>query len=110
VVIGRGKVLADASVAELVAGASGDHVLLRTPTPDEAATVLHHAGADATVTDATTVSVARCAAQRVVETLAQAGVAFSEITTQRATLEDIYLRLTGGEAEFRADTDWQMSR
>jgi ABC-2 type transport system ATP-binding protein len=110
VVIGRGKVLADASVAELVAGASGDHVLLRTPTPDEAATVLHRAGADATVTDATTVSVARCAAQRVVETLAQAGVAFSEITTQRATLEDIYLRLTGGEAEFRADTDWQMSR
>jgi ABC-2 type transport system ATP-binding protein len=110
VVIGRGKVLADASVAELVARASGDHVLLRTPTPDEAAEALHRAGADATVTGATTVSVAGCAAQRVVEVLAQASVAFSEITTQRATLEDVYLQLTSRETEFRAGTDWQMSR
>jgi ABC-2 type transport system ATP-binding protein len=110
VVIGRGKVLADASVAELVARAAGDHVLLRTTTPDETAAVLHRVGADATVTDATTVSVARCAAQRVVEVLAQAGVAFSEVTTQRATLEDVYLQLTGGETEFRAGPDWQLSR
>jgi ABC-2 type transport system ATP-binding protein len=108
VVIGRGKVLADAGVAELVARAAGDHVLLRTPTPDEAAAALRRAGADATVTGATTVSVAGSAAQRVVEALGQAGVAFSEVTTQRATLEDVYLQLTGGEAEFRAD--WQMSR
>jgi ABC-2 type transport system ATP-binding protein len=108
VVIGRGKVLADAGVAELVARAAGDHVLLRTPTPDEAAAALRRAGVDATVTGATTVSVAGSAAQRVVEALGQAGVAFSEVTTQRATLEDVYLQLTGGEAEFRAD--WQMSR
>jgi hypothetical protein len=44
-------------------------------------------------------------AQRVVEILGQAGVGFSEVTTQRATLEDVYLQLTGGEAEFRAGPD-----
>ena len=110
VVIGRGKVLADASVAELLARASGDHVLLRTPTPDEAAAVLERAGADATVTGATTVSVAGGAAQGVVAILAQASVAFSEVTTQRATLEEVYLQLTGGETEFRAGLDRQVSR
>jgi ABC-2 type transport system ATP-binding protein len=110
VVIGRGKVLADASVAELLAQVSGEQILLRTPTPDEAAAVLHRNGVEATATDSSTVTVAGCAAQRVVEVLTRAGVAFSEVMTQRATLEDVYLHLTGGETEFRAGPDWQLSR
>jgi ABC-2 type transport system ATP-binding protein len=47
-------------------------------------------------------------AQRVVEILGQAGVAFSEVTAQRASLEDVYFQLTGGEAEFRAAVDGQV--
>ena len=42
-------------------------------------------------------------ARQVVEALGRSSVVFSEVTTQRATLEDVYFRLTGGEAEFRAD-------
>ena len=57
VVVGRGKVLADASVDELVARASGDQVLLRTPEPAEAAAALQRAGAAVTVIDRNTLSV-----------------------------------------------------
>jgi ABC-2 type transport system ATP-binding protein len=110
VVIGRGKVLADATVEELVARASGDQVLLRTPAPAEAATALRRAGATATVTDRTTLAVAGMGAQRVVETLSQAAVAFSEVTEQRATLEDVYLQITAGETEYRAAAGWEAGR
>ncbi len=101
IVVGRGRVLADASVDKLVARASGDQVLLRTPAPAEAAKVLQGVGAVATVTNSNTVVVSGIEAQHVVERLGQASIAFSEVTAQRATLEDVYLQLTGGETEYR---------
>ena len=45
VVAGRGKVIADTSVAALIAAASGDRVRVRTAARAEAMTVLAHAGA-----------------------------------------------------------------
>ena len=45
VVVGRGAVIADTSVADLLATASGDRVTLRTTARPEAITVLAHAGA-----------------------------------------------------------------
>jgi ABC-2 type transport system ATP-binding protein len=102
VVVGRGRVLADASVEELVSRASGDQVLLRTPTPADAAMALQRAGTAGTIIDGNTLSVSGLAAQRVVEILGEARVPFSEVTAQRATLEDVYLQLTRGEAEFQA--------
>jgi len=109
VVVGRGKVLADASVDTLIARASGDEVLVRTPAPAEAARVLQRGGT-ATVVDFNTVSVCGLGPQQVVEVLGQAHVPFSEVTAQRATLEDVYLQLTTGEAEFRAGTDTKARR
>jgi ABC-2 type transport system ATP-binding protein len=110
VVVGRGKVLVDATVDELVARASGDQVLLRTAASAEAATALQRASAATTVIDRGTLAVSGMEAQRVVEVLSRAGVAFSEVTTQRATLEDVYFQLTGSEAEFRAAADGRVAR
>ena len=45
VVVGKGRVIADTSVAELLAAASGDRVMLRTTDPARAAAVLERAGA-----------------------------------------------------------------
>ena len=110
VVVGRGRVLANATVDELVARASLDEVLLVTSVPAEAATALERAGARPTVTARNTLAVAGIGAQRVVEVLSQAGVAFSEVTAQRATLEDVYLQLTGAETEYRAAAGWEAGR
>jgi len=110
VVVGRGKVLADATVDELLARAAGDQVLLRTPEPGNAVTALEPAGATVAVTDHGALTVTGIGAQRVVEVLSQAGVAFSEVTTRRASLEDVYLQLTGNVTEYRASSGMEAGR
>jgi ABC-2 type transport system ATP-binding protein len=110
VVVGRGRVLADATVDELLAGSAAEQVVLRTPDPGEAIIALEQASAEVAASDRGTLAVTGMGAQRVVEVLNQAGVAFSEVTTRRATLEDVYLQLTGGEAEYRAAAGWEQDR
>jgi ABC-2 type transport system ATP-binding protein len=102
VVVGRGKVIADTSVAELIAAASGDRVTLRTAARSEAMTVLAHAGATVAATGRDTLAVSGLAAGQVVARLTEAGVGFSEVSAHRATLEEAYMELTRDAVEFRA--------
>ena len=102
VVAGRGKVIADTSVAELIAAASGDRVTLRTSARSEAMTVLAHAGATIAATGRDTLAVSGLAAEQVVARLSESGVGFSEISAHRATLEEAYMELTRDAVEFRA--------
>jgi ABC-2 type transport system ATP-binding protein len=110
VVVGRGKVLANATVEELLAHAAGDQVLLGTSQPGEAAAALQSVGGSAAVTDRGTLTVTGMDAQRVVGVLTQAGVAFSEVTTRHASLEDAYLQLTSSETEYRATNGVEAGR
>jgi ABC-2 type transport system ATP-binding protein len=102
VVVGRGKVIANASVRELIAAASGDRVSLRTSARSEAMTVLAHAGATVAATDRDTVTVTGLPAERVVALLGESAVPFSEVSAHRATLEEAYMELTRDAVEFRA--------
>jgi len=102
VVVGRGKVIADTSVAELIAAASGDRVTLRTAARSEAMTVLAHAGATVAATARDTLAVSGLASEQVVARLTEAGIGFSEISAHRATLEEAYMELTRDAVEFRA--------
>jgi ABC-2 type transport system ATP-binding protein len=102
IVAGRGKVIADTSVAELIAAASGDRVMLRTSAVPAAMTVLTRIGATVAVTGSDTLSVTGLAADQVVARLSEAGVGFSEISAHRATLEEAYMELTRDAVEFRA--------
>jgi ABC-2 type transport system ATP-binding protein len=100
VAIGRGQLVADTSVAELLASASGDQVMLRTLAPADATRVLTNAGADVTVTGPDALTVSGLAADRIVALLSQHAVAFSEVSVHRATLEAAYLALTHNMVEF----------
>jgi ABC-2 type transport system ATP-binding protein len=102
VVVGRGRVIADTSVAELLAVASGDRVTLRTSARQEAITVLAHAGATVTTSDRDSLTIAGLPAERVVSLLGAQNVPFSEVSAHRATLEAAYMELTRGAVEFRA--------
>jgi ABC-2 type transport system ATP-binding protein len=102
IVAGRGRVIADTSVAELIAAASGDRVTLRTSAAPTAMTVLTRIGATVAVTGSDTLSVTGLAADQVVARLSEAGVGFSEISAHRATLEEAYMELTRDAVEFRA--------
>jgi ABC-2 type transport system ATP-binding protein len=101
VVAGRGRVIADASVAELLAAVADGRVSLRTTSPS-AAEVLAGAGATVTTTGPGTLTVAGLPAERVVAVLSAGGVPFSEVSAHRATLEEAYLELTRDAVEFRA--------
>jgi len=102
VVVGRGRVIADASLAELLAAASGDRVMLRTTAGPAAAEVLEGAGATVAVTGPDGLTVSGLAAERVVAVLGESAVPFSEVSAHRATLEEAYLELTRDAVEFRA--------
>jgi ABC-2 type transport system ATP-binding protein len=102
VVVGRGRVIADTSVAELIAAASGDRVAVRTEARTEAMTLLTHAGATVAATGPDTLTVSGLTAQGVVTLLSESAVPFSEVSAHRATLEEAYMELTRDAVEFRA--------
>jgi ABC-2 type transport system ATP-binding protein len=102
IVAGRGQVIADAAVAELVSAASDDRVTLRTGARMAAMTVLARAGATVAATDRDVLTISGLTAERIVALLAEAGVSFSEVSAHRASLEEAYMELTRDAVEFRA--------
>jgi ABC-2 type transport system ATP-binding protein len=103
VVAGRGRVIADTSVDELLAAASGGRVTLRTVARTEAMNVLAHAGATVMVTDRDTVTISGLQTEQVMALLSESGVPFSEISAHRATLEEAYMDLTRDAVEFSGE-------
>jgi ABC-2 type transport system ATP-binding protein len=103
VVVGRGRVIADTSVRDLLARASGDRVELRTSARGEAMRVLASAGATVTPSGADMVTISGFSPERVVALLSGSAVPFSEVAAHRATLEEAYMELTRDAVEFRAE-------
>lgn len=101
VVAGRGQVVADTSVADLIARASGGRVRLRTTAREAAMRVLAEAGATVTVQDREMLTVDGLAAEQVVRLLTVREVPFAEVAAHRATLEAAYLDLTRDAVEYR---------
>jgi ABC-2 type transport system ATP-binding protein len=101
VVVGRGKVIADTTLASLLAAASGDRVTLRTAARPEATAVLENAGATVVATGQDVLTISGLASEQVVALLAEKSVSFSEVSAHRATLEQAYMELTRESVEFR---------
>jgi ABC-2 type transport system ATP-binding protein len=102
IVVGRGQVIADTSVADLIAAASADQVSVRSTAPGAAQAALTRAGAQVTRTGPDTLTIAGLAAAQVVAALSQHTVPFSEVSAHRASLEQAYLDLTAGQEQFTA--------
>jgi ABC-2 type transport system ATP-binding protein len=104
VVVGRGKVIADTRVADLLEDASGGRVTLLTSDPVKTTMVLAHAGATVIASERGTLTVAGLPTEHIVTLLTEGAVPFSEISAHRATLEEAYMELTRDAAEFRAES------
>ncbi|MFI9570178.1 ABC transporter ATP-binding protein [Microbispora rosea] len=104
VVAGRGRVVEDTSVADLIAAASDGRVTLRTTARTEAMEALARAGARVAVQDRDTLTVSGLEAGRIVALLGANDVPFSEVAAHRASLEEAYMELTRDAVEFRATT------
>jgi ABC-2 type transport system ATP-binding protein len=102
VVAGRGMVIVEAGVAQLLAKASGGRVVVRTLVPARAAAALAAEGAAVSVTEPDLAHVSGLTAEAVIGLLSRQGVQFSEVSAHRATLEEAYLELTRDAVQFRA--------
>jgi ABC-2 type transport system ATP-binding protein len=101
VAVGRGRVVADVGVRDLLAAAAGGRVSVRTAVPERAGAVLTGAGARISATGPETFTVVGPTAEQVVTLLSRQGVPFSEVAAHKVSLEEAYLELTRDAVEYR---------
>jgi ABC-2 type transport system ATP-binding protein len=105
VVVGKGRLIADTSIAEIVAMASQDAaVRVRTPDATELRELLVAEGAVVASDERGVLDVRGVANDRIGELAAGRSIVLHELTPQTASLEDAYMRLTGDAVEYHAST------
>jgi ABC-2 type transport system ATP-binding protein len=102
VVIGRGRLIANTSVRELLSSMTDSRVRLRTPQAVAAMAALAQAGGTVTSTGEDTLAVTGLDVARIADLAAENGIRLHEISPQRASLEEAFLELTRGAVEFEA--------
>jgi ABC-2 type transport system ATP-binding protein len=105
VVIGRGRMIADTTVAEIVTQASHDAaVQVRTPQAAELRELLVGKGVSVTSTERELLEVHGLTSAQVGATAAEHRIVLHELISGRASLEEAFMRLTGGAVEYHAGT------
>jgi ABC-2 type transport system ATP-binding protein len=102
IVLGRGKIIADAPVAEILAQVAGKAVRVRTPDADKLTQLLTRSDVTVTKTDPDLLVVSGLAAANIGEIAAKSQVVLHELTPVSGSLEDAYLALTEDEVEYHA--------
>lgn len=104
VVIGRGRLLADTTVAELIRAAGGASVKVVTPQADTLRTLLSGPGVRITTGTAGELTVHGTDAAHIGRTAAAHAVALHELTPQTVSLEQAFMDLTQESVEYRTAT------
>jgi ABC-2 type transport system ATP-binding protein len=105
IVLGRGRVITDAPVKDIIAQAAGGGVRVRTPNAVQLTALLSAPGVTVTSTEPDLLQVAGLAAPRIGELAAGGGVVLHELTPIASSLEDAYLELTKEDVEYRSHDD-----
>ena len=100
VVLGRGRLLADVPMAELLGSEAA--VRVRTPQPRLLAPALQRAGGQVQPAPDGALTVRGLAADRVGDVAFATGLPVHELTRVTTSLEQAYLALTGDDVEYRA--------
>ncbi|TKV55971.1 ABC transporter ATP-binding protein [Nakamurella flava] len=99
IVIGRGRMIAEASTADFIARSTRSTVRVRSPRLDELAGALQQAGVAVTPADGALV-VTDTPIERVGDIAAAAGVPLHELSQQSGSLEEAFIQLTGDAVEY----------
>ena len=102
IVIGRGRLIADAALDELLTAAGESRVTVRTPDASALAAALVTRSATVETVPPNRLEVTGMSAAEVADVAARLGARVHELKTERATLEDAYLALTDSSVQFRA--------
>jgi len=101
IVIGRGRLIADTTTAQLTESSARRDVLVRSPRAAELADLIQARGATTKAED-DGLAVTGLDAPAIGDLAAEAGIALHALIPRTASLEDAYLDLTGEAADFRA--------
>lgn len=103
IVIGRGRLIADTTVAEVVAQASlGSSVLVRTPDAAALREALLDDRVRITSPEPEVLEVNGLTSAQVGEAAARRGIVLHELITRKASLEEAFMTLTGSAVEYSA--------
>jgi ABC-2 type transport system ATP-binding protein len=103
VIIGRGRLLADTGVEELIARVAVGSVLVRSPHATDLRDLLVGQGATVTSTQPGVLKVGGLTAERIADLAIERRMALHELAPQRASLEQAYMELTRDAVEYRDD-------
>jgi ABC-2 type transport system ATP-binding protein len=101
IVIGRGRLIADTTTAQLIESSARKDVLVRSPRAAELAELMETRGATIKPEDGG-LAVTGLDAPAVGDLAAEHGIAVHALIPRSASLEEAYLDLTGEAADFRA--------
>jgi ABC-2 type transport system ATP-binding protein len=104
IVIGRGRLIADTTTAELIESSTRKDVLVRSPRAAELTALMQTRGATVKPEDDGGLAVTGLDAPAIGDLAAEHGIAVHALIPRSASLEDAYLDLTGEAADFRAAT------
>ncbi|MFB7177985.1 ABC transporter ATP-binding protein [Streptomyces sp. NPDC056257] len=103
VVIGQGRLLADLPMADFIQQNSRSYVRLRSPQQERLKDVLHDAGINAVSVPATgTLEIDGASAEQLGELAARHQIVLHELSPQRASLEEAFMRMTADSVEYHA--------
>ena len=105
IVIGRGSLIAQSTMAEFIDRNSDQSVIVRTAQIDALRDILTSAGGQVTSGDGNALTVQHLTAERIGDLAAGAGVALHELTPQLASLEEAFMETTQDTVDFGVAKD-----
>jgi ABC-2 type transport system ATP-binding protein len=100
IVVGQGRLIADAGVAELTAASGGSVVRVRTDEAPRLRDLLVADGVSVTSTERDLLTVTGLSSREIGQVAAEARIALSELTPQHTSLEEAFMELTRDAVEF----------
>jgi len=102
-VIGRGRLIADTSVADLMRTSALSHVRVVSPQAADLSALLERAGGRVDASSDGWLSVAGLDASKIGDIAYGGSIRLHELTPQHASLEAAFMELTRDSVEYRAD-------
>jgi ABC-2 type transport system ATP-binding protein len=102
IVIGRGRILADDSIGNVISGATRSVTRVRTPQPELLMAALAAPDVVVSVLADGAIEIAGASAEQVAIAASAAGIVLYELASVSGSLEDAYIALTAADVEYRS--------
>jgi ABC-2 type transport system ATP-binding protein len=102
IVIGRGRMIADLSVADFLRGAAKNAVRVRSPQSAALQEAIAGPNVRVTMTDDGALEIAGLSAEQIGEAAARASIVLHELTPLQASLEEAFMDVTRDDVQFHA--------